>query len=292
MQTFHHILKSHFENRPDDVAIYLQHAGEEDKPITVRQMLSSAVSAQRMLEENGVQPGEVVLLIYQHGRNLIDTYFGTILHGAIPSIMPYLTEKLQPERYRKDLAALIEVTKPVAIFTYAEFEPEVRAALKEGDSVRTVMVAEDLAESEEPVFDLSRRQPEDIVLLQHSSGTTGLQKGVALSHQAVLNQIDTYADVLHIDSDKDVVVSWLPLYHDMGLIAGFLMPILYGLPLVLMSPFDWVRAPYRLMQAVSKYKGTLVWLPNFAYNFCAKKIRPRHMEGVDLSSWRGSHELL
>jgi acyl-CoA synthetase (AMP-forming)/AMP-acid ligase II len=148
-----------------------------------------------------------------------------------------------------------------------------------------VLVAEDLGASGEPAFELNR-QPEDIVLLQHSSGTTGLQKGVALSHQAVLNQITAYADVLHIDAKKDVLVSWLPLYHDMGLIAGFLMPILYGLPLVLMSPFDWVRAPYRLMQAVSDYRGTLVWLPNFAYNFCATKIRDRHMEGVDLSSWR------
>lgn len=83
-----------------------------------------------------------------------------------------------------------------------------------------------------------------------------------------------------------MIVSWLPLYHDMGLIAGFLLPIFYGIPLVLMSPFDWVRAPYRLMQSVSKYKGTLSWLPNFAYNFCAQKIRDRHLEGVDLSTWR------
>ena len=286
MQTFHHILKSHYENRPDEVAIYLQHAGEEDQSITVRQLLSSAVSAQHRLEAEGIQPGEVVLLIFQHGQDLIRTYFGTLLHGAIPSIMPYLTEKLQPERYRRDLAALIEVTQPSAIFTYAEFEPEVRAALKKEDSVRTVMIAEELGEGSEPVFDLNRRQPEDIVLLQHSSGTTGLQKGVALSHQAVLNQVSTYANVLHIDPKSDVLVSWLPLYHDMGLIAGFLMPILSGLPLVLMSPFDWVRAPQRLMQAVSQYQGTLVWLPNFAYNFCATKIRPRHLEGVDLSSWR------
>ena len=286
MQTFHHILKSHYENRPDEVALTLQHAGEEDQTITVRELLTDAVSAQRKLEAEGIQPGEVVLLIFQHGRDLIRTYFGAILHGAIPSIMPYLTEKLQPEKYRRDLASLIEVTRPAAIFTYAAFEPEVRAALKEDDSVRSVMVTEDLDEGDEPVFDLSRRKPEDIVLLQHSSGTTGLQKGVALSHQAVLNQVSTYADVLHIDPKKDVLVSWLPLYHDMGLIAGFLMPILYGLPLVLMSPFDWVRAPYRLMQAVSQYRGTLVWLPNFAHNFCATKIRSRHMEGIDLSSWR------
>ncbi len=72
----------------------------------------------------------------------------------------------------------------------------------------------------------------------------------------------------------------------MGLIACWLMPILLGYPLVLMSPFDWIRAPYRLLQAVSKYKGTLSWLPNFAYNFCTQKIRDRDLEGVDLSSWR------
>ena len=72
----------------------------------------------------------------------------------------------------------------------------------------------------------------------------------------------------------------------MGLIACWLMPILLGYPLVILSPFEWIRAPYRLLQAVSKYKGTLSWLPNFAYNFCAQKIRDRDLEGVNLSSWR------
>jgi len=123
------------------------------------------------------------------------------------------------------------------------------------------------------------------ILLQHSSGTTGLQKGVALSHRAVLNQLSAYGPTIRM-TPADVVVSWLPLYHDMGLIAGFLMPILLRAKLVLMSPFDWVRAPQRLLQAVSAHRGTLSWLPNFAYNFCARKIRDRDLEGVDLSTWR------
>jgi acyl-CoA synthetase (AMP-forming)/AMP-acid ligase II len=72
----------------------------------------------------------------------------------------------------------------------------------------------------------------------------------------------------------------------MGLIAGFIIPILSGLSLVLMSPFDWVRAPFKLLRSITKYRGTLTWLPNFAYNFCAQKIRDRHIEGVDLSSLR------
>jgi len=154
--------------------------------------------------------------------------------------------------------------------------------------VRSVIITSRTEPSAEPDFDGLpglKRAPEDIVLLQHSSGTTGLQKGVALSHQAVLNHMDAYTKALRLNAD-DVIVSWLPLYHDMGLIACFLMPVLMGVPLVLMSPFDWVRAPYRLFQSVSRYKGTLSWLPNFAYNFCAQKVRDRDMEGLDLSSWR------
>jgi len=124
-----------------------------------------------------------------------------------------------------------------------------------------------------------------IAFLQHSSGTTGLQKGVALSHRAVLNQIRAYSESIRLNA-QDVVVSWLPLYHDMGLIAGFVMPLVCGVPLVLMSPFKWVRDPKVLMQAIQQHRGTLCWLPNFAYNHSARAIRPRDLGDLDLSSMR------
>ena len=289
MPNFSDILKGHYEGIPDKAAVVLLHAGQPDRPVTYRELVSGAAGYAATYQKSGVQPGDVVILILQHGLDLLYAYFGAILHGAIPSIMPFLTEKLLPERYRADLASLVSVTQPTAIVTYPDFEPEVRAALKPGeDSVRAVIVS-DQAEGPRPpdfaAFGGLGRKPEDIVLLQHSSGTTGLQKGVALSHQAVINQLNNYAKAIHL-APSDVFVSWLPLYHDMGLIACWLMPILMGSQLVLLSPFDWVRAPYRLLQAVSKYRGTLSWLPNFAYNFCAQKIRDRDLEGVDLSSWR------
>lgn len=277
---------------PERVAVYLHFPGvagaTDELPVTLDQLLRGSQAFARTYSRKEIQPGEVVVLILQHGEDLLYAFWGAVLHGAIPSIMPFLTEKLSPERYRADLASLMSVTKPAAIVTYPEFEDEVRSALREGDSVRSVIVTDRI----EPQTDLDldslagfKRKPGDIVLLQHSSGTTGLQKGVALSHQSVFNQLDAYGQALKLN-DEDVVVSWLPLYHDMGLIAGFIMPVLSGIPLVLMSPFDWVRAPYRLMQSISKYRGTLIWLPNFAYNFCAQKIRDRHLEGVDLSSLR------
>ena len=288
MTTFPERLNTLHARTPDRVAIYLQFSGSEDIPITYDQLLQSAGEYASALDRQGINPGEVVVLILQHGVDLIYSFWGAILHGAIPSIMPFLTEKLSPERYRADLSALVSVTKPAAIITYPEFAAEVRAALKTGDSVRAVITSDQIeGQTDLDIESLAgfSRTREAIVLLQHSSGTTGLQKGVALSHQAVFNQLHAYGKSLSLN-ENDVIVSWLPLYHDMGLIAGFIMPVLSGVPLVLMSPFDWVRAPYRLMHSISKYRGTLVWLPNFAYHFLAQKIRDRHIEEVNLSSLR------
>jgi acyl-CoA synthetase (AMP-forming)/AMP-acid ligase II len=289
MTTLARRLESWRNQSPENIAVILQAAGRPDRPITYEELLHGATAYANTFRREGINPGEVIILILQHSADLIYAFWGAILQGAIPSIMPYLTEKLAPEQYRADLATLISVTQPAALVTYPPFESEVRAALRDGTSVRAVVVTDRLDAPSEPDFSTlgsSRRAPKDTVLLQHSSGTTGLQKGVALSHEAVFNQLDAYSRALDLTS-SDVVVSWLPLYHDMGLIAGFLMPILTGIPVVLGSPFDWVRAPYRLLRAVSDYRGTLSWLPNFAYNFCAQKIRDRDLVGVDLLTWRG-----
>ena len=119
-------LKAFHTRIPDQVAVYLQFPGREDLPLTYEALLRGAAAYARTLEREGIQPGEVVILILQHGEDLVYSFWGAILHGAIPSIMPFLTEKLSPERYRADLSALISVTKPVAIITYPEFEVEVR----------------------------------------------------------------------------------------------------------------------------------------------------------------------
>lgn len=283
------ILLRHYLATPKQVALTLLFPNQPESAINYDDLVHGAVNYVHTYKSKGIGSGDVILIILQHSVEMAYAYFGAVLHGAIPSIMPFLTEKLLAERYRSDLEALISVTKPRAIITYKEFEGEVRQAIgSKGDSI-SVIVSGEVAEMQFP-DDFStlggvQREPTDIVLLQHSSGTTGLQKGVALSHKAVLNQLDSYSDAIHI-SGKDVIVSWLPLYHDMGLIACWLLPLIKGIPLVVMSPFDWVKAPYRLLHAISEYKGTLVWMPNFAFNFCAQKTRDRNLEGIDLSSLR------
>ena len=288
MTTLGERLRQQAAIKGDAIAVHLQTAGQPDASISYRELVRGSTAFADEYAREGLVAGDVVVLIQQHGADLVHAFWGAILHGVVPSIMPYLTEKLSPEQYRNDLASLIKVTRPAAVVTYPEFEGEVRSSIKPGSTVRRVIVTGQegsAADVNPPGAIRSDGGAGDIALLQHSSGTTGLQKGVALSHRAILNQLEAYGSVLKL-GPADVIVSWLPLYHDMGLIAGFLLPILSGVPLVLGSPFDWVRAPWRLVDAVSRYRGTLSWLPNFAYNFSAQKIRDRNLEGVDLSSWR------
>ncbi len=288
-RNFSEVLRAFYEREPERVAITLQHPHQPDHAVSYRELIERSSDYALAYSQAGIQPGDVIILILQHGTDLVYSYWGAVLLGAIPSIMPFLTEKLSPERYRSDLRALFKYTRPAGVVTYPEFESEVRALMTESENtVRQVFVSGQIPHQDGldwACLPGLQRHENDIVLLQHSSGTTGLQKGVALSHRAVFNQIEAYSQAIHLSRD-DVIVSWLPLYHDMGLIACFLMPILSGVHVVEMSPFDWVRAPWRLLRAVSDYRGTLTWLPNFAYNFCAQKIRHRDLEGIDLSSWR------
>jgi acyl-CoA synthetase (AMP-forming)/AMP-acid ligase II len=286
--TFAQVLLQHEHQSPDRVALVLLHNRLPDQTIRFGELLEGAIGYAQALTNAGIRPGEVVILVLDHGEELIYAFIGAILAGAVPSIMPFLTEKLDPEHYRVSLSALFQITRPAVVVAEAGFLTQVQLAQGTSPHPRRILTPIDRTVSASfNRDDLPglKSQPDDIVLLQHSSGTTGLQKGVALSHRAVFNQLNAYAPAIRLAQD-DVIVSWLPLYHDMGLIAGFLMPILCGVPLILMSPFDWVRAPQRLLQAISDYRGTLSWLPNFAYNFCAQKIRQRDLEGVDLSSWR------
>src|SRR6266496_5104689 len=172
MSIFPERLKALHAQDPQRVAVTLQFAGKGDLPLTCDQLLRGSHAFARTLKCEKIQPGEVVVLILQHSEELVYSFWGAILHGAIPSIMPFLTEKLSPERYRADLASLIAVTKPSAIVTYPEFEVDVRGVLTESDSVRSVILTNQFEPQSEIHFDALRgfeRGQDDVVLLQHSS---------------------------------------------------------------------------------------------------------------------------
>ncbi len=279
-------LLDHYAAQPDRLALRLLFAGKPDQPMTYRRLVEGAAALAAALCAHA-SDGKPCLIILPHGEALVHAFWGAVLAGAIPAILAPLSEKLSPDKYRSDLAALVGVSDPAVIVTDPGFEAEARAAVAASGRACGVLV---LAEPRFALVDLAalpgaRRPADAVLLLQHSSGTTGLQKGVALSHGAVLRQIEAYARAIELGA-SDVIASWLPLYHDMGLIASFVMPLLRAVPVVMLSPFDWVRAPARLLQAISAHGATLCWQPNFAYNFSATRVRDRELAGVSLESMR------
>lgn len=274
------------ERMPDHTALTLIQP-DGTQALTYRTFFERAGQYARALEKAGIRRGDLVVLVLQHGGEVLYAFWGAMLLGAIPSIMPFLTPKLDPEHYYQSVRQLVALSEVRAVITYGEMMPALRAHLDGIATLAAILSVDDLQPEGRLSNYLERAsvQPADTAFLQHSSGSTGLQKGVMLAHEAVLNQIAAYSAAIDLRPD-DVVVSWLPLYHDMGLIAGFIMPLVQGVHLVLMSPFHWVRDPLVLLRAIHEYRGTLCWLPNFAYNFMATRVRRSALDGIDLSSLR------
>lgn len=259
--------------------IYIE-TGADDITITRAEFKQSVQQYASGLQAMGVSARDLVVLAHTQNLESIYAFWGALLIGAIPSMFPTLTEKLDRDIYMNSMSELVELSTVRAILTTDEFAVELSERVScpvYGSQTLLASVSNDYAQY--------TPSADEIAFLQHSSGTTGLQKGVALSHTAVLNQLASYSDALEL-TDSDVIVSWLPLYHDMGLIAGFLMPLIQGIPLVLMSPFDWVKSPAMLLRTIDKYQGTLCWLPNFAYNHMARRIRKRDTENLSLETMR------
>src|SRR5262249_15928002 len=124
-----------------------------------------------------------------------------------------------------------------------------------------------------------------LAFLQYTSGSTAMPRGVMVSHGNLLSNEKMIQKAFH-QSEESIIVSWLPLYHDMGLIGGAMERVYLGTWCILMSPVAFLKKPLRWLQAISKYKATTSGGPNFAYDLCVRKITPEERATLDLSSWR------
>jgi acyl-CoA synthetase (AMP-forming)/AMP-acid ligase II len=246
-----------------------------------------AAAIARRLQSAGVRQGDVVVVILKPDAMLLSAWLAPLLAGAIPSLFPWPTEKLSREFYERSVSTLLGICGATALVTSGDLLDTLRPLGASAPQLRSFITVDDITPDNE--LPAVPRQwlddPERITILQHSSGSTGLQKGIALSSRAVINQIETYAQALRV-KPTDRIANWMPLYHDGGLIAGFVQPLVQGLELSILSPMDWVRDPVLLLRAISTDRATLCWLPNFAYAFMATRIPDRRLEGIDLSSMR------
>jgi len=249
-------------------------SGEVSETITFAQLFERSARYAAWYRTRDIEPGDLIVIVLKHTPEQFYAFLGAVLAGALPTYMPYATSKQDAARYWSDHRRLFERIQPALVVTYAEHAAIAREVLSDRATAVAVPGAEALATSVDartlPGFDV---QDTAVALLQHSSGTTGLKKGVMLSHRAIFAQIDAYARAIDL-TERDVVVSWLPLYHDMGLVACFLAALVCGVHLVALDPFEWASRPRILFEAIERHAGTLTWLPNFAFAHLVNTARP------------------
>ncbi len=261
-------------------------AGEPPRRWARAALLERALRYTAALRMSGVRAGEVCALVLRHDPDFYPLYAAVVALGAIPAVLAYPNPRLHPDKFRDGIRGMSRRSGLTWLLTERELEFVVAPlALGETSTVRGVLFPLERRDALPAPAEAVRTDPDAPALLQHSSGTTGLQKAVVLSHRAVLEHVQRYGAALRVTA-ADRVVSWLPLYHDMGLIAAFHLPLAAGIPTVQLSPFEWVVAPSLLLEAVAAERGTLVWQPNFAYNLEAERVRDDDLEGVRLDSVR------
>lgn len=216
--------------------------------------------------QEGVKPGDIIFVILRHSPDLYASYLGAMLLGAIPSFLPFPNSRQDTNIYWSSHTTVFQRTRAALLVTYRELASTVNIQLP---GLTRVIVSDDVAgpDSDFPIVLVDEKSP---ALLQHSSGTTGLKKAVVLSYRAVRLQIEAYSKALDLKPDQSTIVSWLPLYHDMGLVACFLMPLYLDIPTISLDAFEWALDPTSLLDAIATKAGTHVWLPNFAYAHIAR----------------------
>ncbi len=229
-------------------------------------------------------PGSVVFLIVPHGIDLYPAFLGAMRAGLVPSFLPYPTSKQDPELYWRSHRDLFERVNPACILAYEEIVPwlhNIRPS--EACAILDIESVAGRASLQALPCLPDERDPQQLALLQHSSGTTGLKKGVLLTYEQIRRQVLSCSQALAI-TQTDKIISWLPVYHDMGLITAFMMPITLGIPVVSMDAFDWLLEPDSLFKEIARFGCTLCWMPNFAFNHL---LRTRDLDRTyDLSTMR------
>jgi acyl-CoA synthetase (AMP-forming)/AMP-acid ligase II len=220
------------------------------------------------------------------GIAAMTAFAAAMMLRAVPAFLAYPNFKIDPAKYRSGLMGVTANLGAKAVVIDENFPEEMLACVALGPEAKLIRAGDDRSRRKSINVEGSGAiDPESVAFIQHSAGTTGLQKGVALTHAAVLRQIGHLAQVLRIDS-RDRIYSWLPLYHDMGLIASFMLPMLCHIPVVMQSPIDWVMQPESLLQVISKTKCTVGWMPNFAFQFVPRRTPQKRWPDYDLSSLR------
>jgi fatty-acyl-CoA synthase len=273
----------HAEATPDRVHIHLSGEDGQEQPITYGSLQARAAAVAAGLRARGLGSGETVALMLRSEAAFFDTFFGVLLAGGVPVPIypPFRRDRI--EEYARRQIGILDNAQVRALITFPEALRVATLLRSEVRSLEQVFTAADLAAPSAGALPAVRSS--DPALIQYTSGSTGAPKGVLLAHSNILANIRAIGDALDIRPD-DVAVSWLPLYHDMGLIGCWLGALYFGIPIVILSPLAFLSRPARWLAALHAHRGSLSAAPNFAFDLCVRKVGDAEIEGLDLSAWR------
>ena len=256
---------------------------DEQSSVTFAEFRQQARIQASMLRENGALCGDRIVIIMPQGIPAMTVFAGAMMLGAVPAFLAYPNEKVEASKYRSGLTGVTANLGAKLVVIDQGFPEQMLGCVSLTGGAKLVR-ADTGRQPNEAKLNTDHRSS-DIAFIQHSAGTTGLQKGVALTHGSVLRQLEHLSEALQITSE-DRIYSWLPLYHDMGLIACFMLPMVCHVPVVMQSPIEWVMQPETMLQVIGEHKCTLGWMPNFAFQFAPRRTRANRRTQFDLSSLR------
>ena len=271
----------------EHVRLVDESGSESETVVTFGALLDGARRVASGLVRNRLTPGRSVAIMLPTGTDYLRSFLGIQLAGGVPLPIYPPARLAQLEDHLRRHERILDNAGAEWLITFDEARRVSRLLAARADGSCRVATVGELTEAGE-----SGREPElilpgpdDIAFLQYTSGSTGQPKGVVLTHRNVLASLQSMAEALSA-TPRDVFVSWLPLYHDLGLIAAWLGSLVYGFPLVLMSPLTFLARPARWLRAIHRHRGTLSGGPNFGFDLCTRRIADDEIEGLDLSSWR------
>lgn len=271
------------QHQGDRVLLYIEKEGQPERSVSAPELLAEAGKMAGALAEHGVRAGDRVGVMLPTGFLFVASFFALHWLGAVPVPLypPFRAD--QAEDYVKRQSAIMENAGVKILVSFSRAWSMTQLMRLHAPTLKTVVTADSLVSDVTPP--VHRGQSHELGLIQYTSGSTGNPKGVALTQANLLHNIRAYGHGLQVGA-KDVCVSWLPLYHDMGLIGAMLGSLYHGIPLVLMAPQDFLARPSRWLWAVHRFGGTISPAPNFAYEICGRKIPDNEIAGLNLSTWR------
>jgi 1-acyl-sn-glycerol-3-phosphate acyltransferase len=278
------VLEWHVGRHPQRPHIVLQDETGEEQTVTYAGLESAARAIAASLLDRGLQPGGGVAIMLPTGVDYFYSFFGVLLAGGVPVPIYPPARPSQIEEHLRRHAGILSNARVETLITVPQAKPIALLLKPQVRTLKSVVTPDELLRPGPSAIG-HRVKAGDIAMLQYTSGSTGNPKGVILTHANLLTNIRAMGRALRV-TPKDVFVSWLPLYHDMGLIGAWMGSLIYGFKYPVMSPLTFLARPARWLWSIHRHRGTLSGGPNFCYELALRKVEDADVEGLDLSSWR------